>query len=40
METTLPMDGLFQDVNGRDFTITDKSSEIYTNNIGDPHWIK
>lgn len=40
METTLPMDGLFQDVNGRDFTITDNNSEIYTNNIGDPHWIK
>lgn len=40
METALSMDGLFLDVTNRDFTITDKSSEIYTNNIGDPHWIK
>lgn len=39
-QTTLRMDELFRDVANRDFTITDKSSEIYTNNIGDPHWIK
>ncbi|MGN8991621.1 DUF5123 domain-containing protein [Bacteroides clarus] len=39
-QTVLRMDELFRDVANRDFTITDKSSEIYTNNIGDPHWIK
>lgn len=39
-QTALRMDELFRDVANRDFTITDKSSEIYTNNIGDPHWIK
>ncbi len=40
VETTLPMETLFKDVAGRDFTITDKNSEVYTNGIGDPHWIK
>lgn len=39
-QTVLRMDELFRDVANRDFTIIDKSSEIYTNNIGDPHWIK
>lgn len=39
-QTALRMDELFRDVANRDFTITDKSSEIYTNNIGDPHWIE
>ena len=39
-QTALRMDELFRDVANRHFTITDKSSEIYTNNIGDPHWIK
>ena len=39
-QTALRMDELFRDVANRDFTITDKSSEIHTNNIGDPHWIK
>ena len=39
-QTALRMDELFRDVANRDFTIIDKSSEIYTNNIGDPHWIK
>ena len=39
-QTALRMDELFREVANRDFTITDKSSEIYTNNIGDPHWIK
>ena len=40
VETALPMETLFKDVAGRDFTITDKNSEVYTNGIGDPHWIK
>lgn len=40
METALSMDGLFLDVTNRDFTITDKESEVHKNNIGDPHWIK
>ena len=39
-ETTLSMDKLFLDVTNRDFTITDRASEVYTNRIGDPHWIK
>lgn len=39
-QTALSMDELFWDVANRDFTITDKSSEICENNIGDPHWIK
>ncbi|SHG27708.1 protein of unknown function [Bacteroides clarus YIT 12056] len=39
-QTVLRMDELFRDVANRDFTITDNNSEIYTNNIGDPHWIK
>lgn len=39
-EAALPMDALFQDVENRDFTIKDKSSEVYTQRIGDPHWIK
>ena len=39
LETT-SMDGLFTDVENRDLTIKDKSSEVYTKNIGDPHWIK
>lgn len=39
-QTVLRMDELFGDVANRDFTITDNNSEIYTNNIGDPHWIK
>lgn len=40
VETVLPMETLFQNVVGRDFTITDSDSEVYTNNIGDPHWIR
>lgn len=39
-QTVLRMDELFRDVANRDFTITDNNSEIYTNNIGDQHWIK
>lgn len=39
IETT-SMDALFTDVGGRDLTIKDKSSEVYTRKIGDPHWIK
>lgn len=37
---SLDMNALFIDAGKKDFTIKDKSSEIYTNNIGDPHWIK
>lgn len=37
---SLDMNALFIDAGNKDFTIKDKSSEIYTNNIGDPHWIK
>lgn len=37
---SLDMNALFTDAGNKDFTIKDKSSEIYTNNIGDPHWIK
>lgn len=40
VETVLSMETLFQNVAGRDFTITDTNSEVYTNNIGDPHWIR
>lgn len=40
VETALPAGNTLQDVAGRDFTITDKNSEVYTNGIGDPHWIK
>lgn len=39
IETT-SMNALFTDVENRDLTIKDKSSEVYTKNIGDPHWIK
>lgn len=38
--TALSMEELFQDVENRDFTIKDNTSEVYTGNIGDPHWIK
>lgn len=34
------MDNLFENVDERDFTIKDTSSEIYTNGIGDPYWRK
>ena len=37
---TTSMSALFTDVEGRDLTIKDKSSEVYTKGIGDPHWIK
>lgn len=37
---SLDMNTLFIDAGNKDFTIKDQSSEIYTNNIGDPHWIK
>lgn len=40
VETVLPMETLFKDVAGRDFTITDTGSEVYINGIGDSHWIK
>lgn len=40
VETVLPMEDLFMDVANRDFTIQSKDSEIYTEGIGDPHWIK
>lgn len=40
VETVRPMETLFQNVADRDFTITDINSEVYTNNIGDPHWIR
>lgn len=40
IETALSMDALFKDATNRDFTITDTHSEVYTNGIGDPHWIK
>lgn len=39
-ETALPMETLFKNVADRDFTITDTNSEVYTNGIGDSHWIK
>lgn len=37
---TLSLEALFTNVQGGDLTIKDKSSEIYTKTIGDPHWIK
>lgn len=37
---TSSMDVLFTDVAGRVLTIKDKTSEVYTKKIGDPHWIK
>ncbi len=37
---TTSMNALFTDVDGIDFTIKDKSSEVYLKGIGDPHWIK
>lgn len=40
VETALPMESLFRSVADRDFTITDTNSEVYTNGIGDPHWIR
>lgn len=40
VETVLSMETLFRSVADRDFTITDTNSEVYTNNIGDPHWIR
>ena len=40
VETALPMETLFKNVVDRDFTITDTNSEVYTNGIGDSHWIK
>ncbi|WP_291591035.1 DUF5123 domain-containing protein [Bacteroides sp.] len=40
IEAALPMETLFKDVAGRDFTITDTNSEVYTNGIGDSYWIK
>lgn len=40
IEAVLPMETLFKDVAGRDFTITDTNSEVYTNGIGDSYWIK
>lgn len=39
-ETILPMETLFKDVADRDFTITDTSSEVYINRIGDSYWRK
>lgn len=39
-ETVLSMEKLFRDVTNRDFTITDKESEVYTLGIGDPYWRK
>ena len=35
VETALPMNELFEDVSNRNFTIKDKSSEVYTQGIGD-----
>lgn len=40
IEAALPMETLFKDVAGKDFTITDTNSEVYTNGIGDSYWIK
>ena len=40
IETVLPMNELFEDVSNRNFTIKDKSSEVYTQGIGDPYWRK
>ena len=39
METSL-MNVLFTDIDNLDFTIQDKSSDVYIRKIGDPHWIK
>lgn len=39
VETTAK-DALFTDVEGRNLTIKDKTSEVYTQKVGDPHWIK
>lgn len=39
IETTA-MNVLFTDVDGLDLTIKDKASDVYTKQIGDPHWIK
>lgn len=38
VETALPMNELFEDVSNRNFTIKDKSSEVYIQGIGDPYW--
>ena len=40
IETVLPMNELFEDVSNRNFTIKDKSSEVYIQGIGDPYWRK
>lgn len=40
VETALPMNELFEDVSNRNFTIKDKSSEVYIQGIGDPYWRK
>lgn len=34
------LESLFKDVPGSDLTIKDKTSEVYTKRIGDPHWTK
>lgn len=40
IETVLSMESLFENATDRNFTITDTNSEVYTNRIGDPHWMK
>ncbi len=36
---TSSIEVLFKDVDALDFTIKDKTSEVYTKHIGDPYWI-
>ena len=36
---TSSIEVLFKDVDALDFTIKDKTSEVYTKRIGDPYWI-
>lgn len=37
---TVTKDELFEDVATGNLTIKDRSSEVYTNRIGDPHWLE
>ena len=39
-ETALSMDELFRNAAEGDMTITDTSSEVYVNEVGDPYWRK
>lgn len=39
-ELDVTMDDLFMDASGSNLTIKDKASIVYTQKIGDPHWIK